>query len=164
MLLSTVIQYLAPGGMDHHHHDPSGTDQHAAGTDHQAAGTDHHPAGTGHHPAGTNNQPAGTSNQPAGTSNHPAGTGHYSAETDHHAPSGQKQIKCNHDVKYVDLSHGFKKYQSCQNGYLKQMTCPRGSIFYFALQCCVPISKVSYEKIFQKIGSFLHAWHNQGHV
>ena len=136
--------------MDHHHHNPSGTDHHAAGAGHHAAGTDNHPTGTGHQPAGTNNQPAETGHHPTGT--------------DHHDPSGQKQIKCNHDLKYVDLSNGFKKYQSCQNGYLRQMTCPRGSIFYFALQCCVPISKVSHEKIFQKIGGFLHAWHNQGHV
>ena len=50
-------------------------------------------------------------------------------------------MTCEHDIKYVDLSHGFKKYLSCQNGQMKQETCPRGSIFYFLIQCCVPISK-----------------------
>ena len=56
--------------------------------------------------------------------------------------NGQGQgMTCEHDIKYADLSHGFKKYLSCQNGQMKQETCPRGSIFYFLIQCCVPISK-----------------------
>ena len=50
-------------------------------------------------------------------------------------------MTCDHNIKYADLSHGFKKYLSCQNGQMKQETCPRGSIFYFLIQCCVPISK-----------------------
>ena len=50
-------------------------------------------------------------------------------------------MTCEHNIKYADLSHGFKKYLSCQNGQMKQETCPRGSIFYFIIQCCVPISK-----------------------
>ena len=50
-------------------------------------------------------------------------------------------MTCEHDIKYADLSSGFKKYLSCQNGQMKQETCPRGSIFYFLIQCCVPISK-----------------------
>ena len=50
-------------------------------------------------------------------------------------------MTCEHNIKYADLSHGFKKYLSCQNGQMKQETCPRGSIFYFLIQCCVPISK-----------------------
>ena len=52
-----------------------------------------------------------------------------------------QRMTCEHDIKYADLSHGFKKYLSCQNGQMKQETCPRGSIFYFLIQCCVPISK-----------------------
>ena len=56
--------------------------------------------------------------------------------------NGQGQgMTCEHDIKYADLSHGFKKYLSCQNGQMKQETCPTGSIFYFLIQCCVPISK-----------------------
>ena len=50
-------------------------------------------------------------------------------------------MTCEHNIKYADLSHGFKKYLSCQNGQMKLETCPRGSIFYFLIQCCVPISK-----------------------
>ena len=44
-------------------------------------------------------------------------------------------------MKYASLGNaGFKKYLSCDQGFLKEQKCPRGSIFYFALQCCVSIS------------------------
>lgn len=44
-------------------------------------------------------------------------------------------------IKFASQTHGFKKYLSCQDGQVLTHTCPQGSIFYFVLQCCVPISK-----------------------
>ena len=41
----------------------------------------------------------------------------------------------------IEANAGFKKYSSCHQGQMKVKTCPNGSIFYFAIQCCVPISK-----------------------
>ena len=41
----------------------------------------------------------------------------------------------------IEANAGFKKYSSCHQGQRKVKKCPNGSIFYFAIQCCVPISK-----------------------
>ena len=49
---------------------------------------------------------------------------------------------CNSIKKFSALSQaGFKQYQSCENGQLQMKNCPKGTIFYFVLQCCVPLSK-----------------------
>ena len=41
----------------------------------------------------------------------------------------------------IEANAGFKKYSACHQGQRKVKRCPNGSIFYFAIQCCVPISK-----------------------
>lgn len=52
----------------------------------------------------------------------------------------------NHGKKFTALGkEGFKKYVTCHKDNFKYVTCPQGSIFYFVLQCCVPISKFPCE-------------------
>ena len=49
--------------------------------------------------------------------------------------------KCHGSTKMLSSNGGFKTYLSCDNGILTTKSCPKGSIFYFAIQCCVSISE-----------------------
>ena len=48
--------------------------------------------------------------------------------------------KCHGESKVLTSNGGFKSYKSCEDGILVTKKCPRNSIFYFAIQCCVAIS------------------------
>ena len=61
-----------------------------------------------------------------------------------HLLNNQNHIKarqCHGSSKMLKNGGGFKKYQSCENGLLTTKSCPQGTIFYFAIQCCVPIAE-----------------------
>lgn len=58
----------------------------------------------------------------------------------HKVESGSCQSINRVSIKFPALgNHGFKKYLSCHEGRTTVTACPKGSIFYYTIQCCVPI-------------------------